>query len=128
MRFRISKYIKLATAAACMLPVLGFAKARQPNILWIVAEDLSPWMGCYGDGINKNHTPTIDRMAEQGVLFKRAYTTAPVCSAARSALITGLMQTTSGTHEHRSSRYTDGEVVPEELRIHLPDGIKTLPE
>ncbi|WP_346882063.1 sulfatase [uncultured Algibacter sp.] len=101
---------------------------QKPNILWIIAEDLSPFMGCYGDSINSGHTPIIDKLASNGVLFKRAYATAPVCSAARSALITGVMQTTIGTQNHRSSRYTNGEIVPEALRILLPDGIKTIPE
>lgn len=101
---------------------------KKPNILWIIAEDLSPYMGCYGDSINKGHTPVIDKLASEGVLFNRAYATAPVCSAARSALITGIYQTTTGTHNHRSSRFTDGEVVPENLRIHLPEHVKTIPE
>jgi arylsulfatase A-like enzyme len=101
---------------------------RQPNILWIFSEDLSPFMGCYGDPINTGHTPAIDRLASEGVLFKRAYVTAPVCSASRSAIISGVMQTTTGTHQHRSSRTTNGVVVPEKLRILLPRGIKTLPE
>lgn len=103
-------------------------KVKQPNILWIIAEDLSPFMGCYDDPINTGHTPNIDQLASQGVLFKRAYSTAPVCSASRSAIITGVMQTTTGTHQHRSSRTVDGEIVPEELRIHLPKHIKTIPE
>ncbi|UMB61732.1 sulfatase [Lutibacter sp. A80] len=103
-------------------------ETKKPNILWIIAEDLSPFMGCYGDTINKGHTPVIDELAAEGVLFKRAYSTAPVCSAARSAFITGKMQTTTGTHNHRSSRFTNGEVVPEELQIHLPEGMKTIPE
>jgi len=101
---------------------------KQPNILWIFAEDLSPFMGVYGDSINKNSTPVIDKLASEGVRFNRAYTTAPVCSAARSALITGVMQTTTGTHNHRSSRATDGEIVPEALRINLPNSMKTIPE
>lgn len=101
---------------------------KKPNILWIIAEDLSPYMGCYGDSINQGHTPIIDKLASEGVLFKRAYATAPVCSASRSALITGVMQTTTNTHNHRSSRFTDGEIVPKELQIHLPKGIKTIPE
>ena len=36
---------------------------HRPNILWILAEDLSPFMGCYDDPINKGHTPTIDGLA-----------------------------------------------------------------
>lgn len=103
-------------------------KAKKPNILWIIAEDLSPFMGCYGDSINAGHTPVIDKLAKDGILFTRAYATAPVCSASRSALITGVMQTTTGTHNHRSSRTTDGVVVPEELRINLPEDMKTIPE
>lgn len=101
---------------------------KRPNILWILAEDLSPFMGCYDDPINQGHTPAIDKLAADGVLFKRAFVSAPVCSACRSALITGVMQTTTGTHQHRSSRWTNGTIVPEEVRIHLPDGMKTIPE
>lgn len=101
---------------------------RRPNILWIIAEDLSPFFSCYGDPVNAKQTPTIDRLADEGILFTRAYAVSPVCSSSRSALITGVMQTTTGTQEHRSSRTTDGEVVPEELRIYLPDGMKTVPE
>lgn len=101
---------------------------RKPNILWIIAEDLSPYLGCYGDSINAGHTPVIDQLAKEGVLYKRAYATAPVCSASRSALLTGVMQTTTGTHNHRSSRFTNGVVVPDSLRILLPKGMKTVPE
>ncbi len=106
----------------------GSRETKRPNILWILAEDLSPFMGCYNDPINSGHTPTIDRIASDGVLFKRAFVPAPVCSACRSALITGVMQTTTGTHQHRSSRFTDGKIVPEELRIKLPEDVKTIPE
>ncbi len=114
---------------ALTLLLTGVASAAdKPNILWIFSEDLSPYMGCYGDPINAGHTPSIDQLAADGVLFTRAFMPAPVCSAARSAMITGVMQTTTGTHQHRSSRFTDGEVVPEDLRIHLPEGMKTIPE
>jgi len=106
---------------------LGAIAGDKPNILWIFSEDLSPYMGCYGNETNKSATPTLDKMAADGVLFKRAFATAPVCSTSRSAIITGVIQTTTGTHQHRSSRYAPG-VVPEELRIHLPAGMKTIPE
>ena len=101
---------------------------ERPNILWIFSEDLSPYMGCYDDPINRGYTPAIDKLAKEGVLFKRAFMPAPVCSACRSAMITGVYQTTTGTHQHRSSRWPGGKVVPEELRIQLPDGMKTIPE
>lgn len=114
---------------ALVLILSGFAHAAdRPNILWIFSEDLSPYMGCYGDPINAGHTPTIDQLAADGVLFTRAIAPSPVCSAVRSAIITGVMQTTTGTHQHRSSRAPDGNVVPEDTRIHLPEGMKTVPE
>ncbi|MGJ8744016.1 sulfatase family protein [Polaribacter sp.] len=103
-------------------------EVKKPNILWVIAEDLSPFMGVYGDSINKGHTPVIDKLAAEGVLFKRAYATAPVCSASRSAFITGVYQTTTGTHNHRSNRYTDGEIVPDNLKIRLPEDMETIPE
>lgn len=119
-------------AAALLAPQASLAAAnppaKQPNILWIIAEDLNPCMGCYGDPVNTGHTPVIDRFAADGVLFSRAYATAPVCSAARSALITGVHAATINAQNHRSSRAPDGTVVPEAVRINLPDGMKTVPE
>ena len=107
---------------------LAISAERLPNILWIIAEDLSPFFGCYGDKINDQHTPTVDRLASEGILYTNAYATSPVCSASRSALITGVLQTSTGTHQHRSSRAKEGQIVPLKQRIELPDGIKTLPE
>jgi len=112
---------------AILSGVLAAAAARRPNILWIFSEDLSPYMGCYGDPINTGHTPSIDALASQGVLFKHAYMPAPVCSPCRSAMITGVMQTTTGTHQHRSSRAPEGKIDPKTF-IKLPAGMKTIPE
>ncbi|MEC8649569.1 MAG: sulfatase [Verrucomicrobiota bacterium] len=109
------------------LPLVISAE-RLPNILWIVAEDLSPFFGCYGDSVNIKHTPNVDRLASNGILYTNAYATSPVCSASRSALITGVMQTRTGTHQHRSSRAEEGKVVPVKQRIELPNGIKAIPE
>ncbi|NIP96734.1 MAG: sulfatase-like hydrolase/transferase, partial [Akkermansiaceae bacterium] len=75
-----------------------------PNILWIFIEDMSAWIDCYGDKVNKGKTPSIDALADQGVRFTRCYVPCPVCSPCRSAMITGAYQTTTGLHNHRSSR------------------------
>ena len=85
-----------------LLALLTTSHAKRPNILWIFSEDLSPYFGCYGCPINQGNTETIDQLAREGVLFTRTYVPAPVCSACRSALITGLYQTTTGTHQHLS--------------------------
>ncbi|MCL5745376.1 MAG: sulfatase-like hydrolase/transferase [Acidobacteria bacterium] len=74
--------------------------AGQPNIIWITAEDLSPTLGCYGDQVAV--MPNLDRLAQEGIRYTSAFTTAPVCSASRSCLITGAYQTALGTHQHRS--------------------------
>jgi len=101
--------------------------APRPNILWIVAEDMNPWLSCYGTTLIE--TPRLDRMAAEGVRCDRAYVTAPVCSSCRSGLITGTMQTTLGIHNHRSSRSNASLPQHKSLgMIHLPDGVKTLPE
>lgn len=71
----------------------------RPNILWIIADDLSPELSCYGyKGVK---TPNIDALASQGARYTNAFSTAPVCSTSRSAFITGVYQTATGTHHHR---------------------------
>ena len=108
-------------------PVRAARQSKRPNILWLIAEDMNPWMSCYGTMLIQ--TPTFDAMAADGVRFGRAYVTAPVCSACRSALITGTMQTTLGVHNHRSSRSNTKNPAHKDLgMIHLPQGVKTLPE
>jgi len=74
--------------------------AGRPNVLWIVVEDASPHIGCYGE--TAIETPNIDRLAAEGVRFENASVTCPVCSPARSALVTGMYQTAIGAHNHRS--------------------------
>lgn len=91
--------------------------ADRPNVLWLVAEDLGPELGCYG--AKQVSTPNLDRLASQGVRYTRAYTTAPVCSASRSAFMTGMYQTTIGAHNHRSHR-DDG--------YHAPAGVRVIPD
>jgi arylsulfatase A-like enzyme len=92
--------------------------AEKPNIVWIVVDDMSCHFGYQGESLVT--TPNVDRLARDGIVFTNAYATAPVCSTFRSAMITSMYQTTIGAHHHRSSRGVE--------RIHLPEGIKTVPE
>ena len=55
----------------------------------------------------------------KGREFRNAFVTAPVCSPCRSALITGMYQTTIGAHQHRSGRGVE--------KIHLPAGVTPVP-
>jgi N-sulfoglucosamine sulfohydrolase len=88
--------------------------ADRPNILWLVGEDFSPDLGCYGT--TEVSTPNLDRLAGEGVRYTRYFTTAPVCSASRSAFMTGMYQTTIGAHNHRSHR-DDGYQLPAGVRV-----------
>jgi uncharacterized sulfatase len=98
-------------AASFLLPASVFA-VDQPNIVWLSCEDISAHIGCYGDP--HAITPNIDRLATEGVRYTHAFTTAGVCSPCRSGIITGLYQTTLGTHHMRCTAT-------------LPDSIKPFP-
>ncbi|MDG1891395.1 MAG: sulfatase [Verrucomicrobiota bacterium] len=73
----------------------------RPNILWISTEDISPHLGCYGDP--HAITPNLDQLAREGVRYSHAFTSAGVCAPCRSGIITGMYQTTLGTHHMRCS-------------------------
>lgn len=103
-----------AATLALLFACLSTQAAERPNILWLIAEDFGPELGCYGT--EQVWTPNLDRLAAQGVRYTRAYTTAPVCSASRSALMTGMYQTTIGAHNHRSHR-DDGYRLPPGVRV-----------
>ena len=59
-----------------------------PNIVFIAVDDLRPELGCYGQP--QILSPNLDRLAEEGYLFERAYCNVPVCGASRASLLTGL--------------------------------------
>ena len=106
----------LITGLALLSPVAAADKAR-PNILWIIVDDMSPHFSCYGE---KNlTTPHLDRLAGEGTRFDQAHVTAPVCSPCRSALITGMYQTSIGAHHHRSGRGT--------VKLTLPPPVEPVP-
>ena len=86
----------------------------RPNILWILSEDISPDLSCYGT--EAVQTPNLDKLAHEGIRFTNAFTTGPVCSASRSAMITGMYQTSIGAHHHRSHR-DDGYMLPAPVRL-----------
>jgi len=100
-----------------LLSVSLKANDSRPNILWIIAEDMSPDLGCYGNQVVT--TPNIDGLAEKGMKFTQVFTTSPACSPSRTALATGVFQTTLGAHHMRYSN---------ELMPALPEPVKTLPQ
>jgi arylsulfatase A-like enzyme len=100
--------------AAPFLNLRAQNRNDRPNILWLLGDDLGPQLGCYGHTLAR--TPNADRIAAEGVRFTHCFTTAPVCSASRSGWNTGVYQTTTGTHHHRSHR-TDSYRLPDGVRL-----------
>ena len=86
-------------------------RGGRPNVVWIIADDLSPELGCYGYG--SVQTPNVDRLAAEGTKFTLAFATAPVCSSSRTAFQTSQYQTTIGGHHH------DTRIKPD-LPEHVP--------
>ncbi len=106
-----------APANTLQSEVSNATNVTTPNILWFIVDDMSVNFSCYGE--TAIQTPNVDRLASEGTRFRRAYVTAPVCSACRSALITGMYQTTIGSHHHRSGRG--------KLKINLPEDVQPVP-
>lgn len=75
---------------------------QKPNIIWLMAEDMSNDLECYGMQAVK--TPNLNKLAENGVRFDNCFVTNPICSPSRSAMLTGVHQVKINAHNHRSNR------------------------
>ncbi len=73
----------------------------RPNILWLVAEDLSPIIPAFGD--DTVATPNLDRLAAEGVRYTRVFSTSGVCAPSRAALATGMYQNRIGAQHMRTA-------------------------
>ncbi|WP_395739506.1 sulfatase-like hydrolase/transferase [Prosthecobacter sp.] len=102
----------LSLFLSSLLAVSAFA-ADRPNILWLTSEDHGPHMGCYGD--TYADTPNVDALAAKGMLFKHAWSCAPVCAAARTTIIAGMYSPSTGGEHMRSM-------------VAMPKGTKMYPQ
>ena len=110
---QISQYL----SATVLLTALSFADdgPKQPNILWIVGENLKLDLGCYG--AQNVQTPNLDRLAADGIRYTRVFATSPVCAPSRSAFMVGMYATTTDMHHMRSHRSDD---------YRLPEGVRPI--
>lgn len=117
------KHTLALLAALVLTPIAAFSAnpaptpPAKPNILWIIMDDVGAELPCYGE--KAIQTPNIDRLVREGTKFERAFLTASVCSPSRSAMITGMYQTSIGAHHHRSGCAA--------AKIFLPAGIEPVP-
>jgi len=93
--------------------------ADRPNVLFIAVDDLRPELGCY----DKRHikSPNIDRLAQSGVLFRRAYCQQAVCGASRTSLLTGMRPDSTrvwGNSVHFRNTVPNIVALPEHFKNH----------
>ena len=109
------KHCILNLVAACLLGSIGMASAGQPNLLLILADDCT-----YNDlplyGGENAHTPNIDRLASEGLVFNRAYVSQAICQPSRSALYTGLYPWRNGAAYNHSASKKGLQSMPQRLR------------
>lgn len=108
--------VGLGTAFALIAETRAASAAdKQPNFLWILSEDSSKhYFQLFDD--QGAPTPHIEALARDGVLFERAFSCSPVCSVARTTLITGCYAPRIGTQFHRKAK-----------EVPLPDGLRMFP-
>jgi N-sulfoglucosamine sulfohydrolase len=87
-RILLRRVLPLGLAGLALASASLAAATARPNILFIVSEDNGPELGCYG--VAEVRTPNLDRFAQEGVRFTRAYVTQAGCSQSRSSIMTGL--------------------------------------
>jgi len=87
----------------------------QPNILFIITDQQRvDTVGAYGCGLGA--TPTVDRMAEQGIRFENAYCNNPLCMPSRASILTGRYPSVNGVRTNGCTAYPDQQLLPELLK------------
>jgi arylsulfatase A-like enzyme len=92
--------ISIAGALLLISMQVSVAVADQrPNVLFIACDDLNDWVG-FMKGHPDTITPNMDRLAQRGVVFDRAYCASPICGPSRAAILTGFKPETSGVYNN----------------------------
>jgi len=118
-KFRTVSRILLSLFIICLVSSLTAAEAGSKlNVLFIVVDDMRNDLGCYGSEQVK--TPHIDRFAQRGIAFQRAYCQYPICSPSRSSVLTGLRPDSTGVNNNYEQNW-------KHFREKVPD-VVTLPQ
>ena len=91
----------LVILALLLSSIAAAQQPASPNILWITSEDNGLHLGSYGDKYAV--TPNLDQLAGRGMIYRNAWSTAPVCAPARTTLISGLYPPSTGSQHMRSN-------------------------
>src|SRR5687768_248818 len=98
MIFKIPNVLPLILLSLLLCPQIvqaGNKPARRPNILWITCEDMGPHLGAYGDKYATS--PNLDKFAARSLRYRVAWSNAPVCAPARTAIISGMYPPSTGS-------------------------------
>ena len=109
----MKRKIVLSIIVALLLSACSRKTPERPNILWVVSEDNTVLLGCYGD--ENARTPVLDKLSAEGIQYNNAYSNAPVCAPARYTIITGTYASSYGTTNMRSA-------------IPIPDSVRFFPQ
>ena len=117
----LSTSLKAGAAAFTvgLLPNLSASVCDQYNVLLIIVDDLRPLLGSYGH--TEMHTPNIDRIAEKGTVFNRAYCQYPLCSPSRTTIFTGLRPDTINVTNNQvffRDVHPDTVTLPQHFKAH----------
>lgn len=114
---KLCRPMRVLLHAAILVTVTSVVStwAARPNIVWLISEDNSKHFLRLYDEMGAV-TPRIEALAKEGLVFDNAFSNAPVCSVARTTLMTGCYAPRIGTQYHRKA-------VP----VPLPDGVKMFP-
>ena len=93
-------FLAVLAVAGVVGPRAAVAVDPRPNVLFIAIDDLNHWVGYLGRH-PQARTPNLDRLAKRGVWFTRSYCAAPVCNAARAALMSGLRPGSTGVYDNK---------------------------
>ena len=98
------RYLKSMLVASVFIlwMLLGAYAQERPNIIWLMAEDIGPDIECYGMLAVK--TPNLNQLAEEGIRYTHCFSTNPICSPNRSAMMVGVHQNKINAHHHRGNR------------------------
>ena len=102
-------------------PILTAAVSidKAPNILWLVTEDMSPYIPSFGDSTIL--TPNLSRLASEGVRYTNVFSPSGVCAPSRAAIATGMYPSSIGANHMRTSSYTEVTGLPEYEAVPPPE-------
>lgn len=91
----------------------------RPNILWLVTEDMGPYIAPFGDSTVQ--TPNLSRLASEGVIYPNMYSPSGVCAPSRAAIATGMYPSSIGANHMRTTSYTEVTGLPSYEAVPNPE-------